>query len=139
MAQALKKGKHVSQYVLTKNFKPKNITIMETLAKKETAQLRINTEAYINLSENDHSVLAEILLPGYDSSNVTITYEDGKLIIESKEGALNEHFQTKPFKRSIVLPNHLIDEDSIKASFSNGILSIEAKKTEKEKKQIAIS
>lgn len=111
---------------------------MDTLAKKETNKLNINTKAYTNLSETEQAYFIDVFLPGYDKSMVKIELNNNSLTIESKESDEFSTFALPPFKRSIALPKNSINEDSAEAVFENGILQVKLEKQKKEKKEIAI-
>ncbi len=98
--------------------------------------------------ENEYKIHAD--LPGLDRKDIKITVEDGVLSIsgdkkhekkEKKEKGRYYYYERSygNFKRSFSLPDH-VDEKSINANFSNGVLDLTIKKTEKAKpKKIEIN
>lgn len=90
----------------------------------------------------------EMDAPGYDKKDISISLEDGNLVIEAtKEESKNEnkkylHRERKSFssfKRSFYLGD--VCEEDIKAEFKDGILKISVpkeKEQEKSKKMITI-
>ncbi len=100
-----------------------------------------------DIYEKDGIVHIEMDAPGYDKKDINIDVEDGLLTIEAKknEEVIQEdrNYYKKErisgsFKRQFSVGN--IDEDSIEASFINGVLEIKFPKEEKKdtKKSIEI-
>ena len=97
-----------------------------------------------DIIENDNSYLLNIDLPGYDKSDIKISVEDGYLTINAKKEESKEEKNEGNFirrerysgecSRSFYIGEELEAED-IKASFKNGILSLDIPKQE-DKKQI---
>ncbi|MDR0472960.1 MAG: Hsp20/alpha crystallin family protein [Treponema sp.] len=103
----------------------------------------------VDVRETDKVYIIEAELPGYDEKEISIHLENNTLTIESKKEEAKEEKKdaaylirerrTSSFNRAFKLP---VDADSegIKASFRNGILSLEiGKKPEAARKQIQIS
>lgn len=102
----------------------------------------------MDLMESDEHYLLRADLPGIAKKDVSIMVEDNRLTIrgerkaESKmedENIVRMERSFGSFYRSLRLPK-TVNEEKIKASFDNGVLSVEIPKTEKSKpKQIEIS
>ena len=81
-------------------------------------------------------------LPGIKKEDLTITVKEGTLYLsgereqpERDENAEFYHSYERPagsFERSFQLPDH-VDGDKIKASFADGVLTVEVPKSEKAK------
>ena len=99
------------------------------------------------METNDHYRM-RVDLPGISKENVSITVEDNRLTIRGerkdesrteKENVVRMERTFGTFYRSLRLPK-AVNEEKIKASFTDGVLSVEIPKTEKSKpKQIKIS
>jgi len=101
----------------------------------------------INVSETEDQFSIEVEVPGMNKDDININVENSTLTISGERKQKSEendrrfhrvetHYGT--FNRSFQLPDH-VDEDSIEASYSNGVLEITmGKREEKLKKQIAI-
>ncbi|MFP4228221.1 MAG: Hsp20/alpha crystallin family protein [Salinivenus sp.] len=102
----------------------------------------------MDLTESDDAYRLHVDLPGLKKTDVTIQVEDGRLTIRGErdeqtqreaENMLRTERMFGSFYRSIRLPKS-IQEDKIKATFSNGVLGINVPKAEVSKpKHIAIS
>ena len=103
-----------------------------------------------DLKEKDGKYMLEIDVPGYDKEDIKIELNEGYLTVSAEKNEETEHKHAKYLKRerftgmcsrSYYVGDNLKEED-IKASFKNGILSIEfPKEVEKkveEKKYIPI-
>ena len=95
----------------------------------------------VNVYEYDDKVGIVAEIPGLDKKQLNVEVEDGILTISGdkhgvweEEGAkvLRRELKASSFKRSFEL-GELLDGDSIKANFKDGVLSIEIPKTEPEK------
>ena len=85
--------------------------------------------------EKDQALLFETELPGVKKDEISIRFEDDKLVI-SGELKRNEEIDRESyfrvgrrygrFQRSFPLPADLIQKDEIKAKFKDGILTITA-------------
>jgi len=101
----------------------------------------------IDVSETDDQFLITAELPGMKKEDININLENGRLAISGErsfkreeEGKTFHRVETKygSFNRSFQLPDN-IDEESISASYENGLLNIAINKSEdKVKKQIEI-
>ena len=94
----------------------------------------------VNVYEYDDKVGVVAEIPGLDKKDLTVEVEDGVLTIAGDkhglfddEGAkvIRRELKHSSFKRSFELGD-LLDGDNIKASFKDGLLSIEIPKTEPE-------
>ena len=102
----------------------------------------------IDIAETDQSFEIEAQLPGIKKDDITVDLENNRLTISGERKFEKEDKNKKyhrmetqygSFTRSFQLPDS-IDQDSIKATFNDGILSISIDKSEeKAKKQIEIS
>jgi len=101
----------------------------------------------INISETDEKLSIDVDIPGMKKEDINIGIENGALTISGERKNRNEeegrkfhrvetHYGT--FERSFQLPDN-VDEESIEATYADGILQIDIKKKEeKVKKQIEI-
>lgn len=96
--------------------------------------------------ENDDEFIIEMELAGIKKEDVSIETEDGVLVIETERKKKKDikykrkEMYVGKYKRSFILPDNT-DAEEIKASLSDGILSISVPKAvdeAKEKKQIKI-
>ena len=102
----------------------------------------------IDISETDDQFLISAELPGMDKENINIDLENGRLSISGERSFKNEEegktfhrVETRygSFNRSFQLPEN-VDEESIKATYENGLLNITIDKSaDKVKKQIEIN
>ncbi|MGQ9844211.1 MAG: Hsp20/alpha crystallin family protein [Spirochaetota bacterium] len=92
----------------------------------------------IDIEEDEKSIHVKAEIPGIDEKDLTVTLEDNVLTIsgEKKEERKEENKRYVlaerrfgSFKRSIALPNE-VKADSAKASFKNGVLTINFEKKE---------
>lgn len=103
-----------------------------------------------NLATDDQAYYIEMMVPGFDKSQIQIEVKEGHLIISNREieeanNNLNYHrrtFKKRDFSKSFILPED-VKEDGISAKVENGILNIRLQKEVKEEKDtsrtIAIS
>ncbi len=101
----------------------------------------------INISETDEQFSIEVEIPGMKKEDININIENNTLTISGErkqkteeDGRRFHRVETNfgSFNRSFQLPDH-VDEESIEATYSNGVLQINmGKREEKLKKQIAI-
>ena len=102
-----------------------------------------NNTAYpkVNVYEYDDKVGIVAEIPGLDKKQLNVDVEEGILTISGdkhsvfeSDGAkvLRKELKESSFKRSFEL-GELLDGDSIKANFKDGVLSIEIPKTAPEK------
>lgn len=95
-----------------------------------------------NVRELDDSFILDVAVPGLTKKDIAIDVEKDQLTIsadktvEVKEGekVTRCEFNFNQFKRSFTLPE-TVDTQKIKASFKNGVLTIELTKKEEAKEQ----
>lgn len=89
-----------------------------------------------NIKETEKSFLIELAIPGMQKSDFDIHIEENVLTISSEkkrdekienEKYTRQEFSYSSFKRSFTLPDS-IENDQVKASYENGLLSIELPK-----------
>lgn len=130
--------------VLSKNFS-------DVLDEFFNDAVRTNRESFvpgIDISETDDKFHITAELPGMKKDDIDISLDNGRLSIsgerkfeEEEKGKTFHRVETKygSFNRSFQLPDN-VDEDSIKATYEDGLLNITINKSEdKIKKQIEIS
>ena len=109
---------------------------------------RDNFVPSIDVSETENQFMITAELPGMSKDDISINLENGRLSISGERNFSNEEqgrtfhrveTQYGSFNRSFQLPDN-ISEESIKATYENGLLNITIEKSENEvKKQIEIS
>ncbi len=129
---------------LDKNFSD----IMDEFFNDVVNDRRGNFVPSIDISETENQFLITAELPGMNKDDITISLENGRLAISGERSFENEEkgktfhrVETKygSFERSFQLPDN-VDEQSISATYENGLLNINIDKSEdKVKKQIEIS
>jgi HSP20 family protein len=102
----------------------------------------------MDLMESDDQYHLSVDLPGISRDDVTVSVENNRLTIRGErasqsrtedENILRMERSVGTFYRAIRLPES-VNEDAIKASFKNGVLSVTLPKTEKSRpKKIKIS
>ena len=102
----------------------------------------------IDVSETDDKFLISAELPGMSKDDININLENNRLSITGErsfekedKGKKYHRVETKygSFERSFQLPDN-VDQESINATYENGLLEISIQKSEEEvKKQIEIS
>jgi HSP20 family protein len=109
-------------------------------------------EGYIpaaNIVENEKSFHIEISVPGMNKDDFKLKLENNVLTVSSEKETENveetknytrKEFMYGAFSRSFTLPK-IVETDSIKAAYENGILKIELPKKDEAKisKEITIS
>ncbi|MEL7832604.1 Hsp20/alpha crystallin family protein [Fodinibius sp. Rm-B-1B1-1] len=133
-----------SKDVTSKNFSD----IMDEFFNDVVNERRDNFVPSIDISETDDQFQISAELPGMNKDNIDISLENGRLAISGERSFKNEENNKKyhrvetkygSFERSFQLPDN-VDEDSISATYENGLLNITIQKSEsKVKKQIEIS
>lgn len=101
----------------------------------------------VDLTENDHNFIVTVELPGVKKEDVTVELQDDVLTIhgekksEREEKTERTHWLERTygsFSRAFTLPPAAIGEE-MKASFKDGVLTIEIPKKEQAKsRQISI-
>lgn len=102
----------------------------------------------IDISETDNQFQITAELPGMSKEDIDISLDNGRLSIsgerkfeKEEEGKKFHRVETRygSFNRSFQLPDN-VDEESIQATYENGLLNISIEKAEdKVKKKIEIS
>jgi len=105
------------------------------------------TYPLMNVYDDKDNIIVTAELPGLTKDQVDITYSDGILTVSGKQQPLakgknmtviRKERSEGDFEKTVRLPTK-IKQDAIKASFSNGILTISMPKAEEVKpKTIAI-
>ncbi|MEO9870599.1 Hsp20/alpha crystallin family protein [Ekhidna sp.] len=103
-----------------------------------------------NIQEKEKEYVVELAAPGMEKNDFQVDVENGMLSISSEkesetedkdDGYSRKEFSYSSFSRSFSLPEN-VDEDKIKASYKEGILSLSLPKTKETtvpKKEIKIS
>lgn len=122
--------------------------IMDEFFNEAVSTRRNNFTPSIDISETDDQFLISAELPGMQKEDINIDLENGRLTIsgersfkKEEEGKKFHRVETRygSFNRSFQLPDN-VDEESIEASYEDGLLNISVDKDEdKVKKQIEIS
>lgn len=122
--------------------------IMDEFFNDVVNERRDNFVPSIDVSETNDQFLITAELPGMNKDDITISLENGRLSISGERNFKNEEegktfhrVETRygSFNRSFQLPDN-VEEDSISATYENGLLNISINKSEnKVKKQIEIN
>lgn len=122
--------------------------IMDEFFNDVVSKRRDNFVPSIDVSETDDKFLIAAELPGMKKDDINISLENGRLSIsgerqfeKEEEGKTYHRVETRygSFNRSFQLPDN-VDEESINATYEDGLLNIAINKSEnKVKKQIEIS
>lgn len=111
-------------------FKGEHMVPQQTMAMMKT-----------DIRENENSYVLDVDLPGFEKDNIKIDIENGYLNINAKieDSSVedeNKFIRRERFvgecSRSFYIGDDIVDDD-IKASFKNGILSLEIPKVKEEK------
>ncbi|WP_188439407.1 Hsp20/alpha crystallin family protein [Planktosalinus lacus] len=107
----------------------------------------------VNIKETADDFLVEVAVPGKKKEDFNIELDQNVLTISSEEKSENEEssddgrysrkeFNYTAFKRAFTLPE-TVEQEKIKATYDNGVLSIQVPKREeskqKPKRMIAVS
>jgi HSP20 family protein len=96
----------------------------------------------VNVKETDDDYIIEVAAPGMSKKDFKVNMQNNVLTISSeKQEEKNEEednytrreFCYRSFQRSFTVPGHQVDSDKIKASYNDGILSINLPKREEVK------
>lgn len=122
--------------------------IMDEFFNDVVSKRRDNFVPSIDVSETEDKFLIAAELPGMKKDDINISLENGRLSINGErqfekedEGKTYHRVETRygSFSRSFQLPDN-VDEESINATYEDGLLNITINKSEnKVKKQIEIS
>ena len=103
-----------------------------------------NHKPAVNISENEDQWTVDLAVPGMKKDNFKISLEEDTLTVkaeaehstsENKEHFMVKEFNYSSFERSFKLPENKIEQDSIKANYENGVLSISLPKKDEAKPQ----
>ncbi|HLW56141.1 MAG TPA: Hsp20/alpha crystallin family protein [Bacteriovoracaceae bacterium] len=98
----------------------------------------------IEIKEKDKHITVCAEVPGMSEKDVQVTFRDNNLILEGERkteskqeegGTYRSEFSYGRFYRSIPLGEE-VKEDTIKASYKDGLLTIEMEKTEDQSKNV---
>lgn len=87
----------------------------------------------VNVSDLEHAYQVEVAAPGLNKGDFSVEIEHGVLTIstekqeeqtEEKDHYTRREFSYSSFKRSFTLPDNVIDEEKVSASYVDGILRI---------------
>ena len=100
-----------------------------------------------DMSETDDAYMLSVDLPGISRDDVEVSYSDNRLTVsgqrkeetkEEEEDFIRQERYVGKFSRTFTLPTE-VKEDQIKASFKDGVLTVNVPKSEvKKPKQISI-
>lgn len=87
----------------------------------------------VNVKENENSFKIEMAIPGKKKEDLKINLENNVLTISSEhkeetedknENYTRKEFHYTSFQRSFALPENLVEQDKIEATYENGLLVI---------------
>ncbi|QCX38478.1 Hsp20/alpha crystallin family protein [Aureibaculum algae] len=96
----------------------------------------------VNIKEDEDGFTVNLAAPGMDKKDFNIDLNNDVLTISSEKNEENEEkkdnytrreYSYQSFKRSFNLPKNIVDNDKIKATYTNGELSIAIPKREEAK------
>lgn len=96
----------------------------------------------VNISENKDSFQVDLVAPGFEKEDFKVELEDDVLTIsaevkheeeKTEKNFTRKEFSMRSFKRSFRLTEEKINQENIKASYKNGVLSLELPKKEEAK------
>jgi HSP20 family protein len=100
----------------------------------------------VNIIENEDNFVVQVAAPGMSKDDFHIEVKDNALTIRSEKKVENEEknenflrreFSYASFQRSFNLNKELVDQDSIKANYKDGILNLTLAKKEEAKEKPA--
>jgi HSP20 family protein len=122
-------------------YTPKSIGALENFDRMIDSLFRTNTETVyrpaVDIREEEDRYLLEAELPGHTEGDVDVKLDENLLTIstkndekheEKRDGYLLRERRFRSFTRSFVLPRD-VDREHIDANFSNGLLTLELKKS----------
>ena len=127
-------------------YNPKSLDIFENFDRmfnslSGSTGLGRTTRPAVDIREDENSYVLEAELPGHTEESVEVKLDDNLLTISTKEeesaedtkdGYVLRERRYASFNRSFVLPKDVNRED-IEASFSNGLLTLELRKSPESK------
>ena len=116
-----------------------DILIDQNIIERDTATPKVN------ISGNEDNYQINVIMPGIDKEDITLSIENDILTIQSNynkqkdkdQNALRTEFMIKEYYRNISLPKDA-DHKSISANLKNGILEITIKKIKVKPKNIIV-
>ena len=104
-------------------------------ASKELGGPLFESRAYprVDIRETENEFILEAEIPGLDKDQVKVEVKDDSLVIRGekrsdetkKKGKYNvREIKRSSFIRSFILPSDIVDKNSVKAKFVNGVLEI---------------
>lgn len=116
-----------------------DILIDQNIIERDTATPKVN------ISGNEDNYQINVIMPGIDKENITLSIDNDILTIQSNydkqkdkdQNALRTEFIIKEYYRKISLPKEA-DHQSISANLKNGILEITIKKIKVKPKNIIV-
>ena len=116
-----------------------DILIDQNIIERDTATPKVN------ISGNEDNYQINVIMPGIDKENITLSIDNDILTIQSNydkqkdkdQNALRTEFIIKEYYRKISLPKET-DHQSISANLKNGILEITIKKIKVKPKNIIV-
>lgn len=116
-----------------------DILIDQNIIDRDTATPKVN------ISGNEDNYQINVIMPGIDKENITLSIDNDILTIQSNydkqkdkdQNALRTEFIIKEYYRKISLPKDA-DHQSISANLKNGILEITIKKIKVKPKNIIV-
>ncbi|MFB6318567.1 Hsp20/alpha crystallin family protein [Saccharicrinis sp. FJH54] len=122
--------------------------VMENMFNSNEMDTPAFTKPLCNVMEDKEGFSIEFALPGFSKNDVTIDVDNNVLTVAGKkeenkkdkeQNYTRREFSYGEFKRSFTLPE-TVDQDKIKATFSDGILNVEIpKKPELQPKSLKIN
>lgn len=91
----------------------------------------------LSVSEDEKNVYIEAALPGIDSKNIEVTYQDGYVWIrgaekkEEKDGRKYYRQAANSFSYRVAVPRNVKENVEPKATYKNGIMTVSFVKSEK--------
>ena len=116
-----------------------DILIDQNIIERDTATPKVN------ISGNEDNYQINVIMPGIDKENITLSIDNDILTIQSNydkqkdkdQNALRTEFRIKEYYRKLSLPKDA-DHQSISANLKNGILEITIKKIKVKPKNIIV-
>ena len=116
-----------------------DILIDQNIIERDTATPKVN------ISGNEDNYQINVIMPGIDKENITLSIDNDILTIQSNydkqkdkdQNALRTEFRIKEYYRKLSLPKDA-DHQSISANLKDGILEITIKKIKVKPKNIIV-
>lgn len=98
-----------------------------------------------NIIEGEQAYTIQLAMPGVDKKQISMKVENDELVVKAEQQEEEKSYHLKEFEmadyeRSFYLPD-TVDQEKIKASFKDGVLTIDlpVKEEVNKKKEIAIA